>query len=67
MLEEVAKRYTKKNKKPLVLILNNIQYFQNNDEGRDLLLQFQQRAEEWSPSGNVVVCFKTILLMSMYL
>jgi hypothetical protein len=36
---------------PLVVIVNNVQYFHNDDDGRNMLLQLQQRAESWAASG----------------
>ena len=50
-LEKVALRYAKRTGRPLVLILNNVQFFKNDDEGRNMLLQLQQHAESWSASG----------------
>jgi hypothetical protein len=50
-LEKVALRYTKKNGRPPVLILNNVHFFHNNEEGRNMLLQLQQRAEAWAAGG----------------
>jgi hypothetical protein len=41
-LEKVALRYSRKNGRPLVLIFNNVHYFDNNDEARALLQQLQQ-------------------------
>jgi hypothetical protein len=50
-LEKVALRASRRRGKPLVLIINNIHFFKNNDEGVNLLLQLQQRAEFWAASG----------------
>lgn len=50
-LEKVALGYSRKNGRPPVLIINNIHYFNNDDDGRDMLLQLQQRAEAWAASG----------------
>ena len=50
-LEKVALRYSRKRGRPPVLIINNIHYFNNDDDGRDMLLQLQQRAEAWAASG----------------
>lgn len=50
-LEKVALRAAPKRGKPFVLIINNIHFFQNNDEGRSMLLQLQQKAEAWAASG----------------
>ncbi len=50
-LEKVALRSAEKRGKPLVLVLNNVHLFNNDDGGRDMLLQLQQRAESWAASG----------------
>jgi hypothetical protein len=50
-LEKVALRAAPKRGKPFVLIINNIHFFQNNEEGRNMLVQLQQRAEAWAASG----------------
>ncbi|PVF95252.1 hypothetical protein CPB86DRAFT_711561 [Serendipita vermifera] len=54
-LEKVALRCHKKTGRPLVLIFNNVHLFPNNDDGRNMLLQIQQRAESWSESGILTV------------
>ena len=50
-LEKVALRSVPKRGRPLVLIINNIQFFRNDEAGRSMLLQLQQRAEPWAASG----------------
>lgn len=50
-LEKVAIRRAAKTKKPLVVIFNNVHLFQNDEEGKQLLQQLQQRAEGWAESG----------------
>ena len=50
-LEKVALRYSRQRGRPPVLIINNVHYFKNDDDGRDMLLQLQQRAEAWAASG----------------
>jgi len=50
-LEKVALRAASKRKQPFVLIINNVHFFQNNEEGRNMLLQLQQKAEAWAASG----------------
>lgn len=52
-LEKVALRYSHKHDRPPVLIINNVHYFNNDDEGRNMLLQLQQRAEAWAASGGL--------------
>lgn len=54
-LEKVALRYSRKHGRPPVLVINNIHYFNNDDDGRDMLLQLQQRAEAWAASGELQV------------
>ncbi|PFH52126.1 hypothetical protein AMATHDRAFT_140883 [Amanita thiersii Skay4041] len=58
-LEKVALRCVHKRKKPLVLIINNVHYFKNDDEGRNMLLQLQQKAEAWAASGILTVVFSS--------
>ncbi|KAI0753092.1 hypothetical protein C8Q80DRAFT_1267533 [Daedaleopsis nitida] len=58
-LEKVALRYVHKKGKPLILVLNNVHYFNHDDEGRNILLQFQQRAEAWAASGILTMVFST--------
>ena len=50
-LEKVALRCARRNRRPLVLIINNIHFFKNDDDGKHMLLQLQQRAESWAASG----------------
>ncbi|KAK2463130.1 hypothetical protein APHAL10511_004785 [Amanita phalloides] len=56
-LEKVALRCVRKRNKPLVLVINNVHYFKNDEEGRNMLLQLQQRAEAWAASDIVTVIF----------
>ncbi|KAG6861119.1 hypothetical protein C0995_003848 [Termitomyces sp. Mi166 len=49
-LEKVALRSARKTGRPLVLIINNIHFFKNDDEGRNMILQLQQKAEAWAAS-----------------
>lgn len=53
-MEKVALRYSDVKKRPLVLILNNVHLFKNDDDGKQILLQFQQRAEAWAASGKLM-------------
>ena len=50
-LEKVALRHAQRTGKPLILVINNVHYFNHDDEGRNILMQFQQRAEAWAASG----------------
>ncbi|KAL4079277.1 hypothetical protein J3A83DRAFT_4356189 [Scleroderma citrinum] len=47
-LEKVALRRAKRTKRPVVLVFNNIQHFNNDEDGRNMLLQLQQKAETWA-------------------
>ncbi|KIM40293.1 hypothetical protein M413DRAFT_73606 [Hebeloma cylindrosporum] len=58
-LEKVALRAAQKRGKPFVLIINNVHFFQNNDEGRNMLLQLQQKAEAWAASGILTMVFSS--------
>ncbi|KAG8697597.1 hypothetical protein FRC09_007757 [Ceratobasidium sp. 395] len=58
-LEKVAIRRAAKKGKPLVVVFNNIHLFSNDDEGRLLLQQLQQRAESWAESGIVTMVFSS--------
>ena len=55
-LEKIALHYSRKHDRPPVLIINNVHYFNNDDEGRDMILQLQQRAEAWAASGELQFC-----------
>jgi len=50
-LEKVALRSAKRTGKPLILVLNNVHLFNNDSDGKDMLLQLQQRAESWAASS----------------
>ncbi|KAI0628988.1 hypothetical protein C8Q77DRAFT_327557 [Trametes polyzona] len=58
-LEKVALRHAKSTGKPLILVLNNVHYFNHDDDGRNMLLQFQQRAEAWAASGILTMVFSS--------
>ncbi|EJD40393.1 hypothetical protein AURDEDRAFT_187028 [Auricularia subglabra TFB-10046 SS5] len=58
-LEKVALRYARRNDRPLVLIFNNIHLIGNTDDGRNMLLQLQQKAESWAESGVCTVVFSS--------
>ncbi|CAG8758562.1 14190_t:CDS:2, partial [Gigaspora margarita] len=62
MVEAVAIKYRnkyKKTPKPLVLIINNIHAFKDDEEGEDLLELLQQRAESWAATKIVTMIFNT--------
>ncbi|KAJ2922672.1 hypothetical protein H1R20_g14415, partial [Candolleomyces eurysporus] len=58
-LEKVALRCAKRRGKPFVLVINNIHHFRNNEEGRDLILQLQQKAEAWAAGGILTLVFSS--------
>ncbi|EJF57530.1 hypothetical protein DICSQDRAFT_173867 [Dichomitus squalens LYAD-421 SS1] len=58
-LEKVALRHARATGKPLILILNNVHYFNHDDAGRNMLLQLQQRAEAWAASGILTMVFSS--------
>ncbi|KAL7951735.1 hypothetical protein V8C42DRAFT_350169 [Trichoderma barbatum] len=58
-LEKVAMKLVHKRKKPLVVIVNQLHLLRNNEEGRDLLELFQQRAEQWAAANLVTMVFNT--------
>ncbi|KAJ7594947.1 hypothetical protein C8J56DRAFT_928063 [Mycena floridula] len=58
-LEKVALRSASRRNRPLVLIINNVHYFNNDEQGRNMLLQLQQRAEAWAASGIMTMVFST--------
>jgi len=45
--------------RPLVLVINNVHLFQNSDEGKDMLIQLQQRAESWAGCGILTMVFSS--------
>ncbi|KAG5342614.1 hypothetical protein C0989_012119 [Termitomyces sp. Mn162] len=58
-LEKVALRSARKTGRPLVLIINNIHFLKNDDEGRNMILQLQQKAEAWAASGILTMVFSS--------
>ncbi|EUC62520.1 archaeal ATPase [Rhizoctonia solani AG-3 Rhs1AP] len=56
-LEKVAIKRATKTGRPIVLVINNIHLFNNDDEGRLLLQQLQQRAESWAESHIATMVF----------
>ena len=50
-LEKVALKHAQETGKPLVLVINDAHHFNHNENGKNLLLQLQQRAEAWAASG----------------
>ncbi|MBW0487969.1 hypothetical protein O181_027684 [Austropuccinia psidii MF-1] len=58
-LEKVAIDFQSKNKRPIVLVLNNMHHLQQDADSRSLLLQLQQRAETWAQAGIVTMVFSS--------
>ncbi|KAM5542961.1 hypothetical protein V8D89_003345 [Ganoderma adspersum] len=58
-LEIVAIKHKKVKGKPLVLIINNAHFFNHDDDGRNILLQLQQRAEAWAASSILTMVFSS--------
>ncbi|UKZ86911.1 uncharacterized protein TrAFT101_002733 [Trichoderma asperellum] len=58
-MEKVAMKLRNKRGKPLVLIVNQLHLLRNNEEGRDLIELFQQRAEQWAAANLVTMIFNT--------
>ncbi|KAI0072420.1 hypothetical protein K474DRAFT_1711624 [Panus rudis PR-1116 ss-1] len=58
-VEKVAAKHARRIGKPLVMIINNVHLFKNNDEGRNLILQLQQRAEAWAAVGILTLVFSS--------
>ncbi|TFK44895.1 hypothetical protein BDQ12DRAFT_621361 [Crucibulum laeve] len=58
-LEKVALRVARRTGRPLVLVINNIHFFQNDEEGRNMILQLQQKAEAWAASGILTLVFSS--------
>ncbi|QRV84109.1 hypothetical protein RhiJN_12125 [Ceratobasidium sp. AG-Ba] len=56
-LEKVAIRRANRTERPIVVVFNNIHLFNNDDEGRLLLKQLQQKAESWAESGIATMVF----------
>lgn len=69
-LEKVALRSARRTGRPLVLIINNVHFFKNDDEGRNIILQLQQKAESWAASGELVLFYLSLesqlILMQAY-
>ncbi|CAG8503984.1 11781_t:CDS:2 [Diversispora eburnea] len=59
MIEIVAVKYKKRRGRPIVLIINNIHAFKDDEDGEDLLELLQQRAESWAAAKIVNVVFNT--------
>lgn len=58
-LEKVAMSLSKKRRKPLILIVNQMHLLRNDDDGRDLIELLQQRAEQWAAANLVTMIFNS--------
>lgn len=58
-LEKLAILRRKRNKDPLVLIMNCTHLIRDDDDGRDLLEMMQQRAEQWAASNLATIVFNS--------
>ena len=67
-LEKIALRSAPKRGRPLIVVINNIHFFQNDEAGRNMILQLQQKAETWAASGELeyftsfLLCLILVLL-----
>ncbi|RIB22207.1 hypothetical protein C2G38_2014459 [Gigaspora rosea] len=59
IVEKVAIKHYKKRGRPLVLVINHIHAFKDDEEGEDLLELLQQRAESWAATKIVTMVFNT--------
>ncbi|EKM81121.1 hypothetical protein AGABI1DRAFT_127148 [Agaricus bisporus var. burnettii JB137-S8] len=57
LLEKVALRVSQKAGRPLVLIINKVHHFKNDESGQAMLLQLQQKAEAWAACGILTMVF----------
>ncbi|GAA5922852.1 ATP-binding protein [Sporobolomyces koalae] len=56
-LEKVAIRFRKKHGRPIVIVMQNIHFVRDDDDGHALLHMLQQRAEAWAGSGVATFVF----------
>ncbi|CAG8640885.1 8072_t:CDS:2, partial [Paraglomus occultum] len=59
VVEHVAFKYHRRRGRPLVLVINNIHAFGEDEEGVDLLEILRQRAEAWAATRLVTMVFNT--------
>jgi hypothetical protein len=59
MIELVAFKYQRRRGRPLVLVINNIHAFGDDEDGNDLLEILHQRAESWAATKLVTMIFNT--------
>jgi hypothetical protein len=58
-LEKLAMQRRKRNKGPLILIINCTHLIRDDDDGRNLLEMMQQRAEQWAASNLLTMVFNS--------
>lgn len=58
-LEKVAMNLFRVRRKPLVVIVNQMHLLRHDDDGRNLIELFQQRAEQWAAAGLVTMVFNS--------
>jgi hypothetical protein len=58
-LEKLAIKRRKRNKGPLILIINCTHLIRDDDDGRNLLEMMQQRAEQWAASNLLTMVFNS--------
>ncbi|KAM0793680.1 hypothetical protein ACM66B_001108 [Microbotryomycetes sp. NB124-2] len=56
-LEKVAIRFRKERGRPMVLVINNVHFLHDDDDGHALLHMLQQRAESWAGAGVLTMIF----------
>ncbi|KAK4052905.1 hypothetical protein OIO90_004181 [Microbotryomycetes sp. JL221] len=58
-LEKVAIRFRKERGRPMVLVVNNVHFLHDDDDGHALLHMLQQRAEAWAGAGVLTMVFSS--------
>jgi energy-coupling factor transporter ATP-binding protein EcfA2 len=58
-LEKVAIRQRQVKGRPLVVIVNQLHLLRNDEDGRDLIELFQQKAEQWAAANIVTMVFNS--------
>jgi hypothetical protein len=58
-LEKVAIKQRQTKGRPLVVIVNQLHLLRNDDDGRDLIELFQQKAEQWAAANIVTMVFNS--------
>ncbi|KAK4050464.1 hypothetical protein OIV83_003534 [Microbotryomycetes sp. JL201] len=58
-LEKVAIRFRKERGRPMVLVINNVHFLHDDEDGHALLHMLQQRAESWAGAGVLTMIFSS--------